>query len=57
LKVDPERSSKLISIQKWPRLTALALDLSHEDYNLREAHHIVNLPVLLVDYGRLRRPR
>ncbi|KAB5518235.1 hypothetical protein GE09DRAFT_516302 [Coniochaeta sp. 2T2.1] len=51
LKVASERS-KLLSIQKWPRLTALALDLFHEDYNLREAHHVVNLPVLLVDYGR-----
>ena len=47
-----ESRYRLLAIQKWERLTVLVFDIFHDDYDLSTAHHLVNLPVLLVDYGK-----
>ncbi|KAF2001682.1 hypothetical protein P154DRAFT_157876 [Amniculicola lignicola CBS 123094] len=47
-----ESCSKLLAIQKWQQSTILVLDIFNDDYDESTAHHKVNLPVLLVDYGK-----
>ncbi|KAH8707027.1 hypothetical protein GQ44DRAFT_777594 [Phaeosphaeriaceae sp. PMI808] len=47
-----ESGHKLLAIQKWQQLTILAFDIFNDDYDASTAHHKVNLPVLLVDYGK-----
>ncbi|KAJ9160835.1 hypothetical protein NKR19_g2844 [Coniochaeta hoffmannii] len=37
---------------KWPRLTIFVFDLWYDQYDRATAHHKVDLPVLLVDYGK-----
>lgn len=44
--------SRLIAIQKWPKLDVLVFDIFYDNYYLDTAHHKVDLPVLLVDYGK-----
>ncbi|RYP48549.1 hypothetical protein DL768_005588 [Monosporascus sp. mg162] len=50
LKIPPDRSG-LLAIQRWRRLTAFVFDVFHDEYDLSSAHHKVDLPVVLVDYG------
>ena len=53
LRVGPVQScEKLLTEWKWPQLTIFALDLWHDAYDWATAHHGVDLPVLLVDYGK-----
>ena len=46
--------SRLLAIQKWPRLSTFIFDVFHDDYDVSTGHHKINLPVLHVDYGRSR---
>ncbi|KAI1116267.1 hypothetical protein F5Y14DRAFT_76165 [Nemania sp. NC0429] len=53
LGIDPgESRAKLMTIWIWHRLTIYAFDLWYDAYDWATAHHKVDLPVLLVDYGR-----
>ncbi|KAL2015207.1 hypothetical protein VTK56DRAFT_6059 [Thermocarpiscus australiensis] len=50
----PYDKSRLLAIQKWTKLAAMVFDVFYDDYDVSTAHHKVNLPVLLVVYGRAR---
>ncbi|KAH7464057.1 hypothetical protein FOMA001_g17894 [Fusarium oxysporum f. sp. matthiolae] len=53
LGIDQVKSrAKLLTIWKCDRLTIFAFDLWYDDYDWATAHHKVDLPVLLVDYGK-----
>ncbi|RYP65560.1 hypothetical protein DL770_008972 [Monosporascus sp. CRB-9-2] len=47
----PFNGSRLLATQKWTKLTVLVFDIFYDNY-VPTAHYKVNLPVLLVDYGR-----
>lgn len=42
----------LLVIEKWDRLDVLAFDVFHNAYNPSTAHHVANIPVVLIDYGK-----
>lgn len=42
----------LLAIEKWDRLDVLVFDVFHDAYDWSTAHQEVNLPVILVDYGK-----
>ncbi|KAH9903806.1 hypothetical protein F4778DRAFT_735624 [Xylariomycetidae sp. FL2044] len=49
----PQEESRLVVIQKELRwLDILAVDLFYHDYDFETAHIAVDLPVLIVDYGK-----
>lgn len=48
----PYDRCKLLAIQVWQRLTVLVFDVFYDDYDVLEAHKVVDLPVILVDYGK-----
>ncbi|KAJ8133329.1 hypothetical protein O1611_g297 [Lasiodiplodia mahajangana] len=48
----PHEKSRLIAIQKWPKLDVLVFDIFYDNYDPNTAHYKVDLPVLLVDYGK-----
>lgn len=53
LGIDPEASrAKLMTIYKWDRLTIFVFNVWYDDYDWATAHHKVDLPVVLVDYGK-----
>jgi hypothetical protein len=53
LGIDPVASrAKLMTIYKWDRMTIFAFNVWYDDYDWATAHHKVDLPVLLVDYGK-----
>ena len=53
LGVCPEESSaKLLTIWKVHRLIILTFDMWNDGYDWSTAHRKVNLPVLLIDYGK-----
>ncbi|KAF5024697.1 hypothetical protein F66182_3226 [Fusarium sp. NRRL 66182] len=53
LDIDQVKSrAKLLTIWKCDRLTIFAFDLWYDDYDWATAHHKVDLPVLLIDYGK-----
>lgn len=53
LNIDPVASrAKLMTIYKWDRLTIFAFNIWYDGYDWATAHHKVDLPVLLVDYGK-----
>ncbi|SPQ27197.1 b5aa7e62-8470-40dc-8c8e-b36c82441ea0 [Thermothielavioides terrestris] len=41
-----------MTIYKWDRLTIFAFNVWYDDYDWATAHHKVDLPVVLVDYGK-----
>ena len=43
---------KLLVVQKWQHLTILVIDVFYDDYDASTAHHVADLPVLLVDFGK-----
>ena len=47
-----ESRAKLLTIWKVHRLTIFTFDVWNDGYNWATAHHKVDLPVLLVDYGK-----
>ncbi|KAI0909006.1 hypothetical protein F4823DRAFT_563347 [Ustulina deusta] len=51
LKVNQDQA-KLMAVQKLDKLTVFALDLRHDKYDWVTAHILVNLPVILVNYGK-----
>ncbi|KAI9674957.1 MAG: hypothetical protein M1817_001363 [Caeruleum heppii] len=50
----PYSKSLFLTIQIWPQLTILIFELYHDAYDWSTAHQAVDLPALLVDYGRKR---
>jgi hypothetical protein len=53
LGIDPLASrAELMTICKWDRLTIFVFNLWYDGYEWRTAHHQVDLPVVLVDYGK-----
>lgn len=53
LGIDPASSrAQLMTIYKWDRLTVFAFNLWYDGYDWATAHHKVDLPVVLVDYGK-----
>ncbi|KAG7286692.1 hypothetical protein NEMBOFW57_009003 [Staphylotrichum longicolle] len=53
LGIDPVASrAELMTIHKWDRLTIFVFNLWYDDYDWATAHHQVDLPVVLVDYGK-----
>ena len=53
LGINPSESrAKLMTIWKVERLTIFAFDVWYDKYDWATAHHKVDLPVLLVDYGK-----
>ncbi|RKU44537.1 hypothetical protein DL546_007526 [Coniochaeta pulveracea] len=53
LNIDPVASrAKLMTIYKWDRITIFAFNVWYDDYDWATAHYDVDLPVLLVDYGK-----
>ncbi|KAL2174140.1 uncharacterized protein P884DRAFT_294575 [Thermothelomyces heterothallicus CBS 202.75] len=53
LHIDPEAShAKLMTIYKWARITIFVFNVWYNDYDWATAHHKVDLPVVLVDYGK-----
>ena len=50
----PYSKSLFLTIQIWPQLTILIFELYHDAYDWSTAHQPVDLPALLVDYGRKR---
>lgn len=53
LGIDPVASrAELMAIYKWDHLTIFVFNVWYDDYDWATAHHQVNLPVVLVDYGK-----
>ncbi|KAL2756518.1 hypothetical protein ACRALDRAFT_2026580 [Sodiomyces alcalophilus JCM 7366] len=53
LGIDPVASrAELMTIYKWDRLTIFVFNIWYNDYDWATAHHKVDLPVILVDYGK-----
>ncbi|KAJ2901517.1 hypothetical protein MKZ38_001745 [Zalerion maritima] len=53
LGIDPSESrAKLMTVWKVQRLTIFTFDVWYDDYDWATAHRKVNLPVILVDYGK-----
>ena len=50
--VPHHETRKLLAIQKWQQLTVFIIDVFHDDYDASTAHHVTDLPVLLVDFGK-----
>ncbi|KAH8731591.1 hypothetical protein GQ44DRAFT_671594 [Phaeosphaeriaceae sp. PMI808] len=42
----------LLVIEKWDKLDVLAFDIFHATYDPSTAHHVADVPVVLVDYGK-----
>ncbi|RYC58314.1 hypothetical protein CHU98_g7895 [Xylaria longipes] len=51
LRVVQDRA-KLMAVQKFDKLTVFALDFYHDKYDWATAHNLVDLPVVLVEYGK-----
>ncbi|KFH42701.1 hypothetical protein ACRE_065530 [Hapsidospora chrysogenum ATCC 11550] len=53
LGIDPVASgAELMTIYKWDRLTIFVFKVPYDGYDWATAHHKVDLPVILVDYGK-----
>jgi len=50
----PYLKSLFLTIQIWPQLIILIFEIYHDAYDWSTAHQHVDLPALLVDYGRKR---
>ena len=50
----PYSKSLFLTIQVWPQLTILIFEIYHDAYDWSTAHQHLDLPAVLVDYGRKR---
>ncbi|KAI1122726.1 hypothetical protein F5Y10DRAFT_253403 [Nemania abortiva] len=48
----PHEKSQFLAVQKWDRLHVLVFDIFYDNYDPNTGHLKVDLPVLLVDYGK-----